>query len=175
MNKTLNDTQKKLVQDNHNLIYSFLKLHSLRLDAVEDWYSAAAIGLCNAAISFDKSKNVPFSVFAYVCMENVIRQIMKDGSRSINATESLDNSVAEGCSIADMVQDSEDPFFQIYLNDAVSNALKSTNERDKQILSLIIQNGYKQKEIAEMYGIAKNTVSTVYNKFINKVRAYFDD
>lgn len=175
MNKALNDTQRKLVEDNHNLIYSFLKLHSLSLDAVEDWYSAAAIGLCNAAISFDESKNVPFSVLAYVCMENVVRQIIRNEQKNINASESLDDSVAEGCCFMDMVQDNEDPFFKIYLNEAVSNALKDTSERDKKIIFMIIYNGCKQKEIGEMYGITRSAVSMVYRKFISKVRAYFDD
>ena len=41
MSQTLNNAQRKLVEDNHNLIYSFLNSRHLSLDAVEDWYGTA--------------------------------------------------------------------------------------------------------------------------------------
>lgn len=59
----LNDMQKKMVEDNHNLIYSFLLKHKLN---IEEWYDIAAIGLCKAARCYDGSTE--FSTLAYTAM-----------------------------------------------------------------------------------------------------------
>lgn len=88
MNKKMNDAQRKLAEDNHNLIYSFLSNHNLSLDAVEDWYGTAAIGLCKAALFFDESCETEFSALAYACMESEIRTIQSHCS-SVTATISL--------------------------------------------------------------------------------------
>ena len=46
----MTDEQRKLVEDNHSLIY--LVINNMGL-SVEDNYDIAAIGLCNAAIGYD--------------------------------------------------------------------------------------------------------------------------
>ena len=43
---------QRLVEDNHNLIYKFLRNHNLE----DDWYDVAAIGLCKAANNYNSDK-----------------------------------------------------------------------------------------------------------------------
>ena len=65
-----------LIEENHNLIYSYL--HKMRLD-IEEYYDLAAIGLCKAANNFDETKGFKFSTYAYRCMNNeVLNQIRKE-------------------------------------------------------------------------------------------------
>ena len=47
MSIQLNDEQRKLVADNHNLIYQYLIDNNLPQD---EYYDIAAIGLCKAAL-----------------------------------------------------------------------------------------------------------------------------
>lgn len=68
----LNDMQKKMVEDNHNLIYSFLAKHNL---SVEEWYDVAAIGLCKAAQSYDGSAK--FNTLAYKVMFNEVCKVFR--------------------------------------------------------------------------------------------------
>lgn len=58
--------QVRLVEENHNLIYGFLRKHNLN----EDFYGDAAIGLCKAAMNYDSSTGASFSTYAYKCMFN---------------------------------------------------------------------------------------------------------
>lgn len=73
----LNDAQRQLVADNHNLIYKYLDGKHLSMDSVEDWYGAAAVGLCKAGIIFDKTRGLKFSTLAFVCMENEVRGVLR--------------------------------------------------------------------------------------------------
>ena len=57
----LNTEQKKLVEDNHDLIYGFLTKYKLDFST---WYDVCAIGLCKAGMAYDGSNR--FSTFAYL-------------------------------------------------------------------------------------------------------------
>jgi DNA-directed RNA polymerase specialized sigma subunit len=89
----LSEEQKKIVEENHNLIYYVLHKHKLSIDK---YYGAAAEGLCKAAITYSPDKNTKFSVYAYKCIMNVILTEMrkeKRKKRSLATTVSLDNLV----------------------------------------------------------------------------------
>lgn len=60
----MTEEEKQLVTDNHNVIY--FVLHRMKLSK-EDYYDIAAIGLCNAAMSWDKSGK--FYNYAWVCIK----------------------------------------------------------------------------------------------------------
>ncbi len=68
--KVLTSAQKELVEKNHSLIYSFLHRHNLPID---EFYDAAAIGLCNAAAKYDENSGYSFSTFAYAVIYNQIK------------------------------------------------------------------------------------------------------
>lgn len=178
MSKVLNDAQRKLVEDNHNLIYSFLNSRHLSLDSVEDWYGTAAIGLCKAALTFDESRGAKFATLAYICMDNEVRQVLRKNRKNVTVVASLDDDIATaegGCFLADVIPDSRDFYYPIYLNDAIEIASRSLNDRDKQIIDLIINHGLTHSAIAIKFGVAQPTVSRVYGKFLKKIREYFID
>lgn len=67
--------QEKLIEENHNLIYSFLQKYNL---SVEDYYDLAAIGLCKAGINFNGNIS-KFSTYAYEWMfGSVFSEIRKE-------------------------------------------------------------------------------------------------
>lgn len=68
MSIQLNDEQRKLVADNHNLIYQYLIDNNLPQD---EYYDIVAIGLCKAALKYDTSKGA-FSTYVYKTVRNII-------------------------------------------------------------------------------------------------------
>lgn len=65
----MTDEQRKLVEENHNLIYGFLNKEELEDD---DYYDIVAIGLCKAAMNYNEKKG-KFSTFAYKCMNTEVK------------------------------------------------------------------------------------------------------
>lgn len=176
MSNTLNEKQRKLVEDNHNLIYAFLKKKNLSLNATEDWYGTAAIGLCKAAMTFDETKGSNFSTLAYICMDNEVKQIMRKERKLAKPVVSLDEELESGCAcLCDLVADNRDPFFSVYLNEAIEIALRGVSDRDKAILNLVIHTNMTNRAVGDKFGVSQATVSKIYNRFIDKVREYFND
>lgn len=177
MSKTLNDTQRKLVEDNHNLIYSFLNSRNLSLDAADDWYGTAAIGLCKAAMAFDESKGTKFATLAYICMDNEVRYVMRNTRKNITPIVSLDEEISatEGCCIEDIIPNQHDFFLPVYIHDAINIALQDMSDRDRQVIDLIVNEGLTHQVIAAKFGIARSTVTRIYGKFTGKIRDYFND
>lgn len=68
MSIQLNNEQRKLVEDNHNLIYQYLIDNNLPQD---EYYDIAAISLCKAALKYDTSKGA-FSTYVYRAIGNNI-------------------------------------------------------------------------------------------------------
>lgn len=85
----LNNEQRKLVEENHNLIYSFLNNQAL---SINEWYDICAIGLCKAALTFNGTTK--FSTFAYKCMLNSVRSVMRHDSLFGMETLSLSTEVS---------------------------------------------------------------------------------
>lgn len=178
MSKTLNDTQRKLVEDNHNLIYSYLHSHNLSLDAIEDWYGTAAIGLCKAALVYDENRGAKFSTLAYICMDREVKLIMRKSKRSVRATMSLDAELTSGdggCYLTDLVADPYDFTSTIFINDAIRIATEGLSSRDKTIIHMIVDLGMSQKKISDQFGISQAMVSRIYKKYMGKIRDYFND
>ena len=178
MNRTLNDIQRKLIEENHNLIYSFLNSRQLSIDAVEDWYGAAAIGLCKAALAYDENRKTEFTTLAYICMENEVRMVFRRNRKNVNAIISLDDEIPTtdgNCRLSDIIPDSHDFSNYICLSDAIETAANKLSERDKQFLDLIINCGKTNNEIAEKFGVSRQTVSQVYHKFLKSIRECFDE
>lgn len=85
---TLTDEERELVTNNHNLIYSYLNKFHLS----DDYYDLCAIGLCRAA-HFYKPENGKFSVYAFVCMSNIINMEWRKVQRQVRTTVSLNDTV----------------------------------------------------------------------------------
>lgn len=178
MSQKLNSKQRKLVQENHNLIYSFLNIHNLGLDEHEDWYGTAAIGLCRAALVYDESRKIKFSTLAYICMENEVRTILRIRNKNISPNISLDsetNLVSGNGRIKDIIPDNHDFYNSVYLNDAIELATQKLSDRDKEIIDMIINRGITCTETAKRFGVTKSAISQIYCKFIKCIKKYFNE
>lgn len=172
MSKKLNDKQRKLVEDNHGIIYSYLNSHNLSYDDVEDWYGLAAIGLCKAALAYDETRNVKFSTLAYICIHRTIVKAIDKDRKRIHCSHSLDEPFNDeqdmfyGDTISDKSSPSEDQFI---LSRAIEESTNELNDRDKMIIDCITNRGMKQVEVASQLGLTRASISRVFVKFMNSV------
>lgn len=89
MQKRLNEEQRKLAEDNHNLILSYLSKKHLSYD---EFYDVCAIGLCIAALNYDSSLGYSFSTLAFLCMKNeVMREFRQMNLARIVPSDLIDS------------------------------------------------------------------------------------
>ena len=152
----MNEKQRQLAAENHNLIYSFLIKHGYDY---EDFYDVAAIGLCKAAMTYKKSIGM-FSTYAYTCMLNEIRHYFKiqDAQRRIPKNlishynkktytesgkeigEALDYMACYDCFENDVI-------FEL----CVEKVKERMSDRDKLIFDMLLD-GYTTREIGKAAG-----------------------
>ena len=130
----------------------------------EDLFQEGMIGLYKAIRDFDKTKEISFKNFAYLCIERQIMTAIKGSNRQkhvpLNSAVSLNQSSFEnndGDEVSDLIDTLdthviEDPLetltkqeYYSYVNDAID---KSLSEYEKNVLNKYIA-GESYKEIAE--------------------------
>lgn len=151
-----------LIEENHNLIYSYL--HKMRLD-IEEYYDLAAIGLCKAANNFDETKGFKFSTYAYRCMNNeVLNQIRKE-SRCVTPLLIFDmdeEDEEEKASLhlytASKVSVENTVIVKMQLQDTLKTLTPPRRKFAKEVLSLALS-GMTQRDIAERLHVSQASIS----------------
>lgn len=158
---------QKLVEDNHNLIYKFLRNYNLE----DDWYDVAAIGLCKAANNYNSDK-YEFSTYAYRCMYN---EMWKDNWRYKNVKEYIPDALILHYNKSLSSEIDTTPCFEIYMekryggesqDDVLAKLIYEDyynglrKDRDREILDLF-QKGYSHQKIAEIINCPVGTVARV--------------
>ena len=159
----LTNDQRKLVEQNHNLIYAFLHTKNLN---IEEWYDVCAISLCKASQTFNSELGTRFSSYAYKCMQNGVKgQKRIDHAKHRTAfCVSLNDITAcnkEGQTVTYedyIIGDSDVWDKMILLPD-----IKKFKSRYQKILHLRCK-GYNQTEIAEIMKLSQCHVSRILNK-----------
>lgn len=158
---------KQLAEENHSLIYSFLRTYQL---PEEEYYGLAAIGLCEAAMSFREGRSC-FSTYAYRCMSTeVMHECAKQRRKKIipehlifhyqSEIEGHDGKTAPFLEHMPVSGNTEDEAVaKVLFNDY----MEMLNERDRKIL-LLSREGYSCRDIEKILGCSKSQVSIVKQK-----------
>lgn len=171
----LNDEQRKLVEQNHNLIYSAMRKFGVRNEKFDDYYDVAAIGLCKAAIYYDPNKNYALSTLVYACIKNELHnQITSEMSK----TTQFNKSVLSYDNITDLSEDSRSAEeFLLIENNFEENLISglriydeicTLNNNQKKLVHLRLA-GYTYDEIAEMYGVTRQAIQNRIQKIRKKI------
>ena len=167
----MTEKQRKLVIDNHNLIYSFLYTYGYD---IEDFYDLAAIGLCKAAEKWDESRGL-FSKFAYICMKSEIghhftmqnyhKRIPKDKilyyhAKIPHSSHRIEDKDNEFICLLDGYDSFED---EILFDICVETIKKHMNNREKMVFELVLE-GYNDSEIGKFIGFSRTTVANTKKK-----------
>ena len=172
--KRLNDKQRQLAEENHNLIYSFAKKFQLDLD---EYYGVLATGLCKAALYYADGE-FRFSTLAYTCMLNAVKSYRRDRyaqRRILNEMDvlSLDEPILNNgddqeTTVGEIIPDKSVDV----QNDCETNGLQQAfsdylNDKEREILKYLLQ-GLTQREIAELIGGCKQNVSQYVQRMRRK-------
>lgn len=170
----LTNSQKKLVEDNHNLIFAFLHLRGLPLDSTEDWYGVAAIGMCQAAKAYDESRGVKFSTLAFKAMDNEVKRTCRDNSKEVLPSVSLDECVLEDpyLTLGNIVPDPKESFSSIDLGQAIDEAYNELTDTQRKIIDLLLYREFTQQQAATEANVSVSRVSKIYRNFVDSVNSH---
>lgn len=166
--ETLNDEERKFIEENHGLIYSFLKKNNL---SVDEYYDIAVFGFIEAVKKYNSSKG-SFSSIAYVCMLSTVRQEMRKSkfrSERIKIT-SLDVELKEDICIKDLIP-SLDTVESIYLHNEYVERIEKLPEKLRTVV-ILLASGYNQVEIAKRIKCSQSYVSRLITKALKGVKGY---
>lgn len=170
----MTDEQRKVVEDNHNLIYSFMRKFNLDRN---EYYDLCAIGLCKASISYNKSKGT-FSTFAYTCMHNEIKSEWRKDIRPtaipkdmiIYYEDKLPDEYdehLEDCLLCSKYRVEDECLTNFLYEDVLSNFSDKEKEAIKMYLS-----GYSQTEIGDKLNTSRQYINNVIRRLRKKVEYY---
>lgn len=171
----MTEEQKCLAEKNYKLIFSFLARHNL---SEEEWFGIAAIGFCNAVISYNKD-NCAFSTYAYRCMYNEFSkewnrmqrqgEIPKD--RLLYYDQVLKTDESE--SLLDFIPSDENTeaaaIEKVLVSEVLQKCKSTLSERDYYIFCLFLQ-GITYREIAKRTGVSRAMVGKVITKTLNMIK-----
>ena len=150
----LNEKERKLVEEHHNLIYSFLFKYNY---PEEEFYDVAAIALCYAAHSYQEDKGA-FSTYAYHTMYlRVSRayQLQHSATHIPDALlssldEPLDNTENDDFTLLSIIESPYNLEEDIIEKSTYEKFYSQQTIKTQKFLSLF-QQGYNGREIAEVF------------------------
>lgn len=173
-NFKLTKEQQQLVEDNHNLIYSYLHKRHLPIDSTFDFYGDAALGLCTAAHMYNPSLGFKFSVIAYKAMETEINNSLKRINKYINCILNTENlECFEEKAENELIIDYD---YFLALRNIVNKYYKQLSDRDKQLIKMYLSGNYTLEKIGNALGISRQRVSEIIKRFRSNVKKdYYDE
>ena len=180
MVEALTQQQKKLAEENHNLIYGFAHKRNIN---IEKYYDILAIGLCYAAKIFSKNKG-EFTTVAYRCMENELykhwthskrkRAVPDEAIISYDTQVTNDNNIENGLKYSDIFIDSHSTEDIVMSNILRTSLLNLFSGVDKEVFEFIM-NGVTYEEIAKELGCTRSRIGQRVQRIRKVCANYLND
>lgn len=172
----------KTVLENQRLVYHIVNQmgYNRSFNEYDDLISVGTIGLIKATLTFDKSKNIKFSSYACVCIQNEILMYLRKFKNNIQCV-SLENSASNfenSITLLEKISNSSSSFTDKVIDKIVfayfvEIILNYFNGRKRLVLLYCISNT-TQEEISTKLGISQSYISRLKDKLIKKVRILLD-
>lgn len=173
--------REEIISNNMKLVYYLV--HKSGFDNTEDNYQIGLVGLIRAVDTFDIYSSYSFSTYAAKCIKNELnmyyRSYYKEKAEYIldapnykTSNEPLIEYISDGIDITSNVDSKS--FSEVLMRLVTS----IDNERDKKILNLYLGlNGknYRQKDIADIFGLDKSTVGRLIKKYLELFKIYVSE
>lgn len=172
----MTEEQRRLAEENHNLIYGFLNQNKLDDD---EFYDLASIGLCKAAMKYNTDRKEKFSTFAYTCMRNEVKNyfINFEGAKKRIPKElvsSYNIELDDGKEILDVFIKNDD-FIEDSLICLDFNSFKKTLTDKECAIIEYLENDFKTSEIAKEFNCShqyicqlKMNIKRKWERFYNR-------
>lgn len=169
----LTEEQKKLVEENHSLIYWFAKKYHV---PIEEYYDVLAQGLCMAAYHYDPSK-CSFSTYAYLCMNTEMHVEYRKTLRKSEIPQGNIFHYENAWQLSDLIPTNEKTenkvIDKISYENLTSLLNDILNDKDKEVLSYIL-NGLTMREIAKIEGTSHQAIHNRMKKIREKVKKSYE-
>lgn len=172
----MTNEETELVENNIKLAYKVANIYYKKLNGfieLEELQSTAFLGLSKAAKTFDSSKQIEFSTYAYSVMRNEI--IYFTTKNQNKPTVSLSQQLSEEFNIEDTLHSDFNLEEEATKNIRIKmlyNFISEMDELDSKILTLYLQ-GLTLKQISLQLGFKEAYIGEKYRKAINKLRYKF--
>lgn len=153
----LTDEQRRIAEDNHNLIYGFLNKNHLDY---EEWYDIIAMGYLNAVLKFDPARG-SLSTLAYKVMQNQYKMELLRRNRSKHKGNciSLYTPIGdEGMELKDTIADPINLEDQCVARINLDADLRRLKDRQRLMLKMVLD-GFSQVEIGQTLQVCKQAVN----------------
>lgn len=165
----MNETQIKMVENNHNLIYKVIKDCKMEID---EYYDLAAIGLCKAALNYDETKGI-FSTYAYTIIKQQLTNYLQGLSRQKRSlcfavSDRIEAGNGEEISVFDMMQNEENFEDLVLRNEYVYSIIYNVNDREKEICKMLMEDK-NQTQIGKELGISRQRVDQIIRNMREKL------
>ncbi len=185
----LTDEQKKLIEENHGLIYKYISIRGLDKD---EWYDILAERFCKIIPQYDPKKGklstLAFKAFtneilAFKAFTNEITMLAKtshyDCREANNGTVSIfsnrHKNYGEVSLIERMVSD-EDLLEDVVILSTTYNSFKAKQSKRDQYILTRREDGLTSKEIGDELGFSRAWVAKIVQKLkVQFVRELRDD
>lgn len=180
----LSDEQRKIAEENHNLIYSFARKKNLDID---EFYDLLAIGLCKAAYYFKPNKG-KFSTIAYIRMQhemynyynelNMEKRIPKD--KIVHYDVFVTSNNKGDCSKNDVWSNKiinsvftknidEQSIDKVFYNSTIEKISELCTPLEKETLYHVLK-GLKPAEIGKKYNVSRQAIKCRIKQIAKKSR-----
>jgi RNA polymerase sigma factor (sigma-70 family) len=157
--------KEELYRRNINLIYTVMRRMKVRADDWDEVFSVCSLGLLRAIDGWVPTSGA-LSTYAYQWITSVIQDYYtkrtKHFAYSYNAhiSEEKEDSFEKFLSVQDNSQDTID----------MASLLSKLKDREKEMIELKFFYNYREKEIAEKFGVSVSFVSLTIKRAIEKLR-----
>lgn len=158
---SMTEEQKKIAEENMNLVYSFIYSHNIPRDEVDEYF----VYYCEAIIVYDSSM-AALSTFIYHYLNNKFLRYRK---------QQIDTACIEEENILDFLNTPNsklEPTNIDFKEDLRKFLTKIRNRKDKYIF-LMYLNGYTYVDIAKEIGNTKQLVQQKLKPILKKARLFF--
>lgn len=174
-----------LFEVNSGLIQMMVRrFHNCGLDE-EELISICNLGLMNAYISFDASKNYKFTTLAVRVMTNDILKILRSATTQkrsgivVSMYESINTVCNEDViTIEDTIEDDTyNPEMSFDKKDNIhklNNALDKLPEKERSIIDMMYFKKMPQRAMSEILGVSQPHVGRLARKALGKLRDIFE-
>ena len=166
--------QQKLVESNINLVYSYAhKYKNNYLIEFEDLIQIASVGLCKAVMSFDESRGIRLSTYAFRVIHNevlmTIRQRTIESSQNIaylGADVSIGDDSDDISQLSNYISDNVDIEDEIITKISVKEAISKMKPKYARIVEYLLKHpGATQRECMQVFRLSQPSISRAVAKF----------
>ncbi len=133
---------------------------------MDDLQSLALLGLVKAARDYDEKRGYKFSNLAITIMRNEILQEVRRQRKQRNQV-SLNSPIVDGLfTLGDVLEDKQNGFAEA----EIQTLIEELEENEKKAVRMILFQGMKQSEVADIIGMSQTMISRYYRSGLQKLR-----